>query len=180
MKELKKGVQNLISEELERAIQQYGLHNSSHEKYSVILEEVDEALDEVECIGQYLNDLWDAIKRNDDNGIKIFVDLLHTAAINLACEAIQVAAMCEKSIRLEFPTYSELKKKTPTQLRELWKAIEKEGTIGKYEGVDIHDPKDLLSEIEKQFKKNDEPILVFIHGNGNYPSIKEEEPDKGE
>lgn len=95
MKELIKAVEALMHEEYERAAVKFGERfNSSHEAYAVILEEVEEAGDEFDCIRGYLAEYWDCVKNNEDGG---WPDAIETAAIQAAAECIQIAAMAYKA-----------------------------------------------------------------------------------
>ena len=96
MKELKEAVSKLATEELERSMVKFPLFNSPHEGYAVILEEVEEAEDEIGFIRRYNELAWGEIKHNDYATRHIV--RIKEYAINLAAEAIQVAAMAEKYI----------------------------------------------------------------------------------
>lgn len=92
--EIRVGVTNLAINEREHAIEEYGYFHSDHEAYSVTLEEVEEAQDELERINWKMANIWDDVKHD-----RPLADEIHTmrdAAINCACECIQVAAMCDK------------------------------------------------------------------------------------
>lgn len=89
-----KGVEELVLVELESANSQYPPFSSSHEGYAVLLEELDEAESDLYAAKSCIDELWFGIKRNEDCAET--VEELRKAAISLACEAIQVAAMAEK------------------------------------------------------------------------------------
>lgn len=91
-------VKVLVQNELGMASGVYGYKfNSKHEAYAVILEEVEEAEDEFNGINYRLKNIWHEIKENIDCDTNL--SLLERYAINLACEAIQVAAMARKAMR---------------------------------------------------------------------------------
>lgn len=88
------GVTNLAINEREHAIEEYGYFHSDHEAYGVTLEEVEEAQDELERINWKMANIWDDVKH--DRPLADEVRTMRDAAINCACECIQVAAMCDK------------------------------------------------------------------------------------
>jgi nitrate/nitrite-specific signal transduction histidine kinase len=95
MKDLLRGVEILTAIELERANEEYGdKFNSMHEGYAVIMEEVQEAKEELDRAEQKLKLLWGAIRRDEYPAEAI--QMLHHYAKLVACEAIQVAAMGTK------------------------------------------------------------------------------------
>ena len=98
MKELREQIQQLVSEELDRANGKFGAFNSTHEGYAAILEETEEAEHDFQMIQWNMNELWMKVKSDEvtpraANDIKKY-------AINLAAEAIQIAAMTEKFLIL--------------------------------------------------------------------------------
>lgn len=96
MKRLIEDVKKLVSEELERANMEFGSFNSAHEGQNIIREEVDEVRDEFQMLILHLENLWGLVKSNDSECFNWKCDDIKTVAINLSCEAIQVAAMAEK------------------------------------------------------------------------------------
>ena len=102
MDELIKAVQLLEEEEYARATEKFGeLHSSEHEAFAVLLEETDEASDEISNVTKYLNILWDNIKSKaaSDTDKLALLTAIGSKATFAACEAIQVAAMAYKFIR---------------------------------------------------------------------------------
>lgn len=94
--ELIKAVESMVDEELQSSMEK--LFNSTHEGYAVILKEVDELKDEIEGkdrINESIEWLWRCVK-NNSKYTKNSIKQIENAAINAACEAIQVAAMCKK------------------------------------------------------------------------------------
>ncbi len=89
---IKNSVKGLAEDECGHAVIEHGKFNSDHEAYSIIREEAEEAADELRSMDIQLENIWNAVKRDDE----IKVDSLYDAAIRCACECIQVAAMCRK------------------------------------------------------------------------------------
>jgi len=98
MKELREQIQQLVSEELDRANGKFGAFNSIHEGYAVILEETEEAEHDFQMIQWNMNELWMKVK-SDEVTPRVANDI-KKYAINLAAEAIQIAAMAEKFLIL--------------------------------------------------------------------------------
>ena len=84
-----------INFEFNKITTEYGdVYASNHEAYAVLLEEVEEAAEEVECIKIWMDAVWKAIKGNQDLGSGI--SRIKEHALDLAKEAVQVAAVCER------------------------------------------------------------------------------------
>ena len=95
MDELIEAVKALAREEYERAAKKFGGNfNSPHEVYAVILEEVEEAGDEFDCIRGYLAEYWDCVKNNEVGEWPLYIA---KSAIQAAAECIQIAAMAYKA-----------------------------------------------------------------------------------
>jgi hypothetical protein len=95
MKKIKKGVESLALEELELANEQKPLFHSCHEGAAVIYEELEECMEEFERLKDAFEELWACVRKDSNDDIR-YVDLMEICAVDLACEAIQVAAMCKK------------------------------------------------------------------------------------
>lgn len=93
------GVTEIVQQELEECIKQHGLFNSAHEGFAIMLEEVDETTEDAAIFNKTFLEFWKAIKENKPkeelieiaSKLKKYVELM-------ACEAIQVAAVCLKFI----------------------------------------------------------------------------------
>lgn len=102
MNAVKKQVQELVKVELEAANKKFSQFRSRHEGWAVILEEVNELSDEYALIEKVVLELWEHIKGDSTNRtIQYDVEWVRKYAINAACEAIQVAAMCKKFLEME-------------------------------------------------------------------------------
>lgn len=97
MEELLKDVGILVDKELIEANKTNGqTFIDKHQGYAVILEEVQEAEEELERVKQKLKFVWGATRRNEYP--KRAIEMLRYSAKLLACEAIQTAAMAQKFI----------------------------------------------------------------------------------
>lgn len=92
-------VRQLVDVELAAANERFPQFHSQHEGWAIIKEEVDELEEALIYTKLTLNDLWEEIKR--DRKAKSAVQDVFANAINAACEAIQVAAMCQKFLDME-------------------------------------------------------------------------------
>ena len=94
--EAREKVQDAVLAELANATKNYGReYHSLHEGYAVLLEEVEEAADNLEYIKKNMGVLWQSIKSNDLSETVLLTDIEGTAQM-LALEAIQIAAVCTK------------------------------------------------------------------------------------
>ena len=97
MKELRNSVRKLIGEELMRANEQFPLFRSDHEAVGVIAEEVEEM--RTEAINTTSHYEWFKMAVFDDFDFDVkkeAIDNIEMTATELACEAVQVAAMARK------------------------------------------------------------------------------------
>lgn len=99
MNELRIGVRDLAHDELERANREHTFFSSSHEAFGVILEELEETVEAMENFHKKNLKFWEQTKKDASRNEKrvTLVDA-RTEAVEMACEAIQLIAMCEKAI----------------------------------------------------------------------------------
>ena len=89
-------INKAVISETENARKNYGdRYNSQHEGYAVLLEEVEEAADDLNYIKNNVGVLWHSIKTNDLKDTTLLTDIEGTAQL-LALEAVQIAAVCTK------------------------------------------------------------------------------------
>lgn len=102
MNAIENQVRKLVAVELSAANERFPQFHSAHEGYAVIKEEAEELVTEASAVGFYLEEAWEYIKGDEslaESEIKRVCVWQH--AINAACEAIQVAAMCQKFMEME-------------------------------------------------------------------------------
>ena len=87
-------VKELVESELLAANVKFPQFNSEHEGFSVIHEEFDELMEEIQVMSDGVADMWGKIKKNQLNSTCVVIN--YNTAVNAACEAIQLAAMCRK------------------------------------------------------------------------------------
>lgn len=99
MKHLIGLVKNVITTEYSVAALEHGrVNNSDHESFGIMLEEAQEASQEVGLVTTALENFWNKVKMDSDDSLKL-EDLksLECHAMLAACEFIQVAAMARKA-----------------------------------------------------------------------------------
>lgn len=86
-----------VESELDHIREVYGRqYNSLHEGYAVLLEEVEEAENELERVKEELSDLWLCIKQNDNKGAAEALRRINTHAYFMLQEVTQVNAVTQK------------------------------------------------------------------------------------
>lgn len=94
-------IEKLISEELKSANEKFPLFSSWHEAYAVILEEVEEAQEEVAVMKEVeLESFWGYIrdKKAPDRTRLKQIGKIRGFAVRGIEELVQVAAMCDKVV----------------------------------------------------------------------------------
>ena len=99
MNAIENQVRELVAVELSAANERFPQFHSVHEGYAVILEEAEELKEEVEKTDSYLAFAWGEIRIDGD--CEDFISGVERYAVNAACEAIQVAAMCRTFMEME-------------------------------------------------------------------------------
>lgn len=97
-----KEVNELVGNEKNRGIEEYGHNHSRHEGYAVMREELDEFEVEYEKIKSDTKVLWNMTKNNEkSNIVSRQLDDMSRRAKLMICEAIQFAAMLDKMYDFE-------------------------------------------------------------------------------
>ena len=98
MNAVKSDVEKLVQKELESANQRFPMFRSDHEGAAVIFEEIEETESEMRAVNRHFASTWYSVKQNERIKTYSYINKLKNSAVNLACEAIQVAAMAQKFI----------------------------------------------------------------------------------
>ena len=98
MNAVKEDVEKLVQKELESANQKFPVFHSDYEGAAVIFEETEEAESEMRGVNRHFASAWYSVKNNERIKAYSYINKLKNSAVNLACEAIQVAAMAQKFI----------------------------------------------------------------------------------
>ena len=99
MNAVENDVRVLVGKELSAANERFPQFHSQHEGYAVIKEEVDELKEYTDLTNNRMLYLWAKIRFN--NSYEEIVSRIFDDAVNAACEAVQVAAMCKKFLEME-------------------------------------------------------------------------------
>ena len=99
MNAVENDVRVLVGKELAAANERFPQFHSQHEGWAVIKEEMEETEEELAKMKIYLAGAWGNI--TSDVQANSDIESLKQRAINAACEAIQVAAMCKKFLEME-------------------------------------------------------------------------------
>ena len=96
---VKRDIFQLVEKELENANVNFPLFASKHESFAVLLEEVEEAKEELLNLEIITNNIWIGTKENHPaEALHEQYTEAYRTALNLAVEAIQCAAMARKGI----------------------------------------------------------------------------------
>lgn len=96
-KKSEKLVNNLIQAEYENACENYGdKFNSVHEAYAVLLEEIEEAKDEIKALEYSLSVIWQGVKENNNCQIESYLQDAKYSSVEIIKEFSQVVAVANK------------------------------------------------------------------------------------
>jgi len=97
MTKVKPEIESLVLTELYDAIEKFPMFHSRHEAYAVLLEEVEEAKKQLDCVVMDLESVWANIRTNAEwKFIGNRLSVIKKNAVGLAVEAVQIATMCQK------------------------------------------------------------------------------------
>lgn len=92
-----KSVKQAVCYELQNIVKEHGaVYNSSHEAYAVLREEADEVKEAEERLEAQMEQIWTNVKMNWKDNKRLFG--AKETALQIALEAVQVAAVCERFI----------------------------------------------------------------------------------
>jgi len=94
--ETKKAIAAACSSELENCKTYGKIYNSPHEAYAVLKEELEETEENLKATKNYLNDVWQSIRSDDKEEMRLNILSLNSYALMLIYEAVQVYAVSEK------------------------------------------------------------------------------------
>lgn len=94
-------IKAVVDKELTAANEKHPLFASLHEGYAVICEEADEAREECDEVEKFMALAWKQVRKDNPKLTLEHISRVKDAAIRLAEEAVQVAAMCDKAIMSE-------------------------------------------------------------------------------
>ncbi len=103
MIKFKGDIEKLVSEELSRIKKQYGeKYHTPHEAYGVLKEELEECYEAYLGVDDQCDRFWSDIRRGFtyyEGSRSMLISSMKERAIHLACEGVQVAAVCEKLLQ---------------------------------------------------------------------------------
>ena len=98
-KETEAKIKEAIKLEYENAVINYGTkYHTLHEAYAVLLEEVEEAHQDMTFIYDHLKTAWEEIKADNELAALEEIRMIWLLVRELAKEAVQVAAVAQKII----------------------------------------------------------------------------------
>ena len=100
MNAVQEQVKELVRVELAAANEKFPPFHSAHEGWAVIMEEAHELREETIALRNKLDIAFRDIMRNDAAMVDATIQSMEEDAVNAACEAIQVAAMCRKFMEM--------------------------------------------------------------------------------
>lgn len=101
MEKIEEALEPIVVEELARANEKFPQFHSSHEGYAVIREEAEETGEAYQNMESHMTRMWILLRTNWDEEALECVLAVRDRAMDVAAEAIQVAAMCDKYMNMK-------------------------------------------------------------------------------
>lgn len=95
---IKNEVRQAVQKEQAEAERVHGLHHSYAEKYAVMLEELEEAEEELQECRRFLAMMWKGVRADRDDWTAGHASRVADAAERAACECVQLAAVAHKVV----------------------------------------------------------------------------------
>lgn len=99
MDAISKDVEQLVDKELEAANEKFPMFASAHEGYAVMLEECEETAEALALCEDMMKYLWSDVRQDNTYNLLNKAANVREYASHVAVEAIQLAAMAQKTIR---------------------------------------------------------------------------------
>lgn len=96
MTKLMRNLEPVVESELREANKNHPLFASRHDGAAVIREEVEEAQQAMRLVEEHWKELWHDVKRDNYEYLINDIDAIKEHAMQLAGEAVQICAMCDK------------------------------------------------------------------------------------
>lgn len=84
--------------EYEKILAKWGVFHRAHEGYSVLLEEVEEAQEEMESLREDMKAMWGKIREDAEDEAAGIAEEIYNDAMKCAAELMQVGAVCLRFI----------------------------------------------------------------------------------
>lgn len=98
-KEVRNNIEQALNEEYKAACEKHGkTYNSFEKSYDVLFQEIVEAGKDSDIIKKQLETFFFAEREKNTGRMKIILSVIFSRAMDLACEAIQIAAVARKSL----------------------------------------------------------------------------------
>lgn len=84
--------------EYEKILAKWGVFHSAHEGYAVLLEEAEEAQEEMESLREDMKAMWGKIREDAEDEAAGIAEEIYNDAMKCAAELMQVGAVCLRFI----------------------------------------------------------------------------------
>lgn len=98
MDEILEKMEAAAEAEYEKILAKWGVFHSAHEGYAVLLEEVEEAQEEMESLREDMKALWGKIREDAEDEAAEIAAEIYADTIRGAAELMQVGAVCLRFI----------------------------------------------------------------------------------
>lgn len=98
MDEILEKMEDAAEEERNRIVQKKGFYHTLHEGYAVLLEEVEEAQEEMESLREDMKAMWGKIREDAEDEAAEIAEEIYNDAMKCAAELMQVGAVCLRFI----------------------------------------------------------------------------------
>jgi len=90
-------IEQAVNEEYARALAAHGLNHSTHESFALILEEYDEAIEELKRVKKNLDSAWMQVRDNNPEAFSVITDQIKGTSMLAAAECVRIAVTAIKA-----------------------------------------------------------------------------------